>query len=137
MFVDAMMNALTLSVQYQDFIDRYGDSERSRNAYLLRTATKKVAMLPFAYAANIWHSDAVRGIFPPKRMNDFWWSKRFVRRNCIRNSFRSRDDDQLTCRTLNFPMAKRVFGKKNYRGRNDRIHLYLAYHYERVYFASQ
>ncbi|XP_029345447.1 angiotensin-converting enzyme isoform X3 [Acyrthosiphon pisum] len=75
-FVYGVINALTLSVRYQDFIGRYNDSASSRSAYLLRLAMEKVAVLPFAYAADVWHSEACTSSFAPKRMNDHWWSKR-------------------------------------------------------------
>lgn len=77
-FVYGVINALTLSVRYQDFIDRYNDSANSRSVYLLRLAMEKVAVLPFAYATDVWQSDACSSSFAPKRMNDHWWSKRYV-----------------------------------------------------------
>lgn len=77
-FVDGMLNALTLSVRYRDFVDRFNDSAHSRRGFLLHTAVEKVAVMPFAYAAGTWHSSVFSGHFTPKkRMNDFWWSKRY------------------------------------------------------------
>ncbi|XP_026811195.1 LOW QUALITY PROTEIN: angiotensin-converting enzyme-like [Rhopalosiphum maidis] len=75
-FVYGLINALTLSVRYQDFIDRYNDSASSRHIYLLRLAMEKVTVLPFAYAADVWQSDTSTRFFAPKRMNSLWWSKR-------------------------------------------------------------
>jgi len=77
-FVYGLINALTLSVRYQDFIGRYNDSASSRQIYLLRLAMEKVTVLPFAYAADVWQSDTGTGSFAPKRMNNLWWSKRYL-----------------------------------------------------------
>ncbi|CAH1715737.1 unnamed protein product [Aphis gossypii] len=76
-FVYGLINALTLSVRYQDFIGRYNDSASSRQIYLLRLAMEKVTVLPFAYAADVWQSDTGTGSFAPKRMNNLWWSKSY------------------------------------------------------------
>ncbi|XP_025209203.1 angiotensin-converting enzyme-like isoform X2 [Melanaphis sacchari] len=75
-FVYGVINALTLSVRYQDFIDRYNDSVNSRHIYLLQLAMEKVTVLPFAYAVDIWQSDTSSRSFAPKHMNNLWWSKR-------------------------------------------------------------
>lgn len=77
-FAEGMLNALTLSVRYQDFIDRHNDSATSRRVYLLRMASKKVAILPFVYAAGLWHSNVFGALSAPKRMNDCWWGKRYL-----------------------------------------------------------
>lgn len=93
-FVYGVINALTLSVRYQDFIDRYNDSANSRSVYLLRLAMEKVAVLPFAYATDVWQSDACSSSFAPKRMNDHWWSKRLKYEGVV--SPISKDMDKCT-----------------------------------------
>ncbi|XP_050438874.1 angiotensin-converting enzyme-like isoform X2 [Adelges cooleyi] len=75
-FSESLINALVLSVRYQDFIDRHSDSQDSRHKFLLQMALKKVSILPFAYASDLWHTGVFKRTFAPKHMNDFWWSKR-------------------------------------------------------------
>ncbi|KAF0765919.1 angiotensin-converting enzyme-like isoform X2 [Aphis craccivora] len=91
-FVYGVINALTLSVRYQDFIGRYNDSASSRQIYLLRLAMEKVTVLPFAYAADVWQSDTVTQA--PKRMNSLWWSKRLKYEGVV--SPISKDMDKCT-----------------------------------------
>ncbi|XP_050053310.1 angiotensin-converting enzyme-like isoform X3 [Aphis gossypii] len=93
-FVYGLINALTLSVRYQDFIGRYNDSASSRQIYLLRLAMEKVTVLPFAYAADVWQSDTGTGSFAPKRMNNLWWSKRLKYEGVV--SPISKDMDKCT-----------------------------------------
>ncbi|XP_050527997.1 angiotensin-converting enzyme-like [Daktulosphaira vitifoliae] len=74
-FTESLINALVLSVHYQDFIDRYSSSPSSRQNFLLQMALKKVSIIPFAYALEHWRW-AVKPPFAPKFMNDIWWSIR-------------------------------------------------------------
>uniref|UniRef100_A0A2S2R2E7 Angiotensin-converting enzyme n=1 Tax=Sipha flava TaxID=143950 RepID=A0A2S2R2E7_9HEMI len=90
-FVDGMINALTLSARYQDHIDRFKDSALSRHSYLLRTAMEKVAVLPFVYATDVWHANAFKGPFAPKRTNDFWWNQRFKYEGVVSPISKSKD----------------------------------------------